>query len=62
MNKNKKTIEIFNKIWNNFYDYSLVNDYVNNNSKIKIICPIHGVFEKSVKRHKKKKLVQNAII
>ena len=27
-----------------FYDYSLV-DYVNNATKVQIICPIHGVFE-----------------
>ena len=28
------------------YDYSLV-DYVNSQTKVKIICPIHGVFEKT---------------
>lgn len=33
-----------NKIHNNKYDYSLVN-YKNSNSKIIIICPIHGKFE-----------------
>jgi len=32
------------KIHNNFYDYSLV-EYKNMNTKVKIICPIHGVFE-----------------
>lgn len=32
-----------NIIHNNKYDYSLVN-YVNNKTKIKIICPIHGEF------------------
>ena len=32
---------IFHK---NKYDYSLSN-YINNYTKVKIICPIHGVFE-----------------
>lgn len=32
------------------YDYSLV-DYVNNRTKIKIICPSHGVFEQTPKDH-----------
>lgn len=32
------------------YDYSLVN-YVDTNTKIKIICPIHGVFEQTPKHH-----------
>jgi len=30
-------------IHNNFYDYSLVN-YINQKTKVKIICPIHGEF------------------
>ncbi|MCK9477621.1 MAG: hypothetical protein M0R46_17025 [Candidatus Muirbacterium halophilum] len=33
------------------YDYSLV-EYVNNITKVKIICPIHGVFEQIPKSHK----------
>ena len=33
-----------NEIHNNKYDYSLVN-YVNIKTKVKIICPVHGVFE-----------------
>lgn len=33
-----------NLIYNNKFDYSLVT-YVNSHTKIKIICPIHGVFE-----------------
>ena len=37
-------------IHNNFYDYSLVN-YVNNKSKIIIICPVHGRFEQIPKNH-----------
>jgi hypothetical protein len=40
---NIKFIEKVNKIHNNFYDYSLV-EYINNRYKIKIICPIHGIF------------------
>ena len=32
------------KVHGNKYDYSLV-EYINNYTKIKIICPIHGVFE-----------------
>jgi hypothetical protein len=33
-----------NNIHNNKYDYSLT-DYINIRTKIKIICPIHGMFE-----------------
>ena len=29
---------------NNIYDYSLVN-YINNRTKVKIICKEHGIFE-----------------
>ncbi|MFA5585596.1 MAG: DUF723 domain-containing protein [Saccharofermentanales bacterium] len=43
-------IDIVNKIHNNYYDYSLV-DYKNNNTKIKIICPKHGVFEQIPSHH-----------
>ena len=32
------------------YDYSLVN-YINGNTKVKIICTIHGIFEQYVKNH-----------
>ena len=32
------------------YDYSLV-EYVNNNTKVKIICPIHGTFEQLPRSH-----------
>ena len=34
------------------YNYSLV-DYNNNNTKVKIICPIHGIFEQVPKSHLK---------
>ena len=38
------------KIHNNFYDYSLV-EYVNSYTKVKIICPEHGVFEQTPNSH-----------
>lgn len=38
------------KIHNDKYDYSLT-DYVNNKSKVKIICPEHGVFEQRPDSH-----------
>lgn len=34
----------------NKYDYSLV-EYVNSKTKVKIICPNHGVFEQVPVRH-----------
>ena len=43
-------LEKCNKIHNNKYDYSLV-DYKFNNTKVKIICPIHGVFEQNPNHH-----------
>jgi len=33
-----------------FYNYSLV-DYINAKTKVKIICPIHGVFEQQPSNH-----------
>jgi very-short-patch-repair endonuclease len=42
------------KTHGNKYDYSLV-DYKNNNTNIKIICPIHGVFEQNPNNHISKK-------
>jgi len=38
------------KIHGNKYDYSLVN-YIRNNVKVNIICPIHGVFSQTYKDH-----------
>ena len=32
------------------YDYSLV-EYVNNKTKVKIICPVHGEFEQEPSTH-----------
>jgi len=39
-----------NKIHGNSYDYSLTN-YINTMIKVKIICPIHGVFEQAPNKH-----------
>jgi len=50
----KLTVDDFinrsSKIHNNKYDYSLV-DYKNNCTKVKIICPIHGIFEQIPSSH-----------
>ena len=46
----EKFIEKAHKIHNKKFDYSLVN-YIDNNTKIKIICPIHGVFEQTPGNH-----------
>lgn len=43
-------IEESKKLFGDYYDYSLV-DYVNNNTKVKIICPVHGVFEQVPRNH-----------
>jgi hypothetical protein len=37
-------------VHNNKYDYSKV-EYINTNSKVKIICPIHGEFEQTPHNH-----------
>lgn len=51
--RNSKSIfiENANKIHNNFYDYSLVDGYLNNKSKVTIICPKHGPFEQRPSNH-----------
>jgi hypothetical protein len=51
--KNKTTVEFkkqAGEIHNDFYNYSLV-EYVNAISKIKIICPTHGVFMQKPCKH-----------
>jgi hypothetical protein len=48
--KTEEFIEKSKLIWGNRFDYSLV-EYINNNTKVKIICPINGVFEQQPKRH-----------
>ncbi len=50
----KQFIEEANKVHNNKYDYSLVN-YINNSTKVKIICKLHGIFEQIPKDHINKK-------
>lgn len=50
----KEFIKKANIVHNNKYDYSLV-DYKNNFTKIKIICPIHGIFEQIPKSHVSKR-------
>jgi len=47
-------IEDAKKIHSDKYDYSLVS-YINNKTKIKIICPIHGIFEQIPIYHINKK-------
>lgn len=42
----------FNKVHNNYYDYSLVTKG-KLKTKVKIICPKHGVFEQSATKHLK---------
>ena len=49
---NQSFIEKVSKIHSNKYDYSLVN-YINNNTKVKIICPQHGIFEQTPRGHLK---------
>lgn len=44
-------INQFNEIHNNRYDYSKVN-YINDRTKITIICNIHGQFKQSPNNHK----------
>ena len=44
-------IDKFNKTHNFKYDYSLFTDFKNNRDHIKIICPIHGVYEQSIANH-----------
>ena len=43
-------IRDFNKIHENIYEYC-IEGYKNNNSKIKIFCKIHGLFEQSASNH-----------
>lgn len=43
-------IERAREIHGNTYDYSAV-EYVNSSTKVKIICPIHGVFEQTPNKH-----------
>jgi hypothetical protein len=40
-----------NKIHNNKYDYSLIDSIKNNSTKVKIVCPEHGIFEQKPNSH-----------
>jgi hypothetical protein len=51
---NSEFIEISNKIFNYKYDYSLV-EYINNKTLVKIMCPIHGLFNQLPLNHLKGK-------
>ena len=46
----EQILENFLKTHKNKYDYSLV-EYVNSRTKVKIICPKHGIFEQHVNNH-----------
>ena len=56
-NKQKTNVDDFiikaNVLHNNIYDYSLV-EYINSKTKIKIICPNHGIFLQTPNNHTKK--------
>ena len=52
--KNKNFINDAIKIHGNKYDYSLVK-YINNITKVKIICPEHGIFLQRPTQHTSKK-------
>ena len=47
-------VEMSANIHNNKYDYSKV-EYVNNHTKVCIICPIHGIFYKTPLSHMQNK-------
>ena len=46
----EKFIEKANSVHNGFFDYSEV-EYINGHTKVKIICPIHGIFEQDPASH-----------
>lgn len=50
INKNEYFINQSQEIHSNFYDYSLVN-YIKWDSKVIIICPVHGQFEQTPNSH-----------
>ena len=53
-NNVNELIKKANIIHNNKYDYSLIN-YINIDTKVKIICPEHGIFEQSFSAHLRQK-------
>lgn len=48
--KKDKFVKKSKEIHDNLYDYSLV-EYINNKTKVKIICPEHGIFEQRPDSH-----------
>lgn len=52
LSNSEEFIEKAQKIHNDVYDYSLVN-YINNYTKIKILCKKHGIFEQTPANHLK---------
>ena len=56
----KAFIEKARKVHGNKYDYSEVN-YVNNKTKVIIICPVHGKFEQRPDEHLKGRGCQKCI-
>ena len=46
-------LKIAKEVHGDKYDYSLIDDYKGTHSKIKIICPKHGLFEQSARNHLK---------
>ena len=54
MGRPSKTTEQFiteaNMVHNNFFNYSKT-EYVNGHKKVKIICPVHGIFEQDASKH-----------
>ena len=52
MNKTEEFIDKATSIYGSKYDYSLV-EYKNSNTKVKIICKVHGIFEQIPRSHLK---------
>lgn len=48
--KNNDYIKLCELKFNNKFNYTLIN-YKNNKTKVKIICPEHGIFEQTLKEH-----------
>lgn len=49
----KEVLSDFKNIYGDKYDYSYINNYENNHTKLKIYCGKHGFFEKSYNKHLK---------
>lgn len=50
MEKTKHYINEARKVHGDFYDYSLF-EYEGYHKKVKIVCPVHGLFEQTVANH-----------